>query len=342
MSASLLEPSHLISPHGSDISRAPHDSWPIRGPFLLIFYSQVTRKAGPASNSNIVIKCNYNYRIIFSSDSEAMGFLLQITMSCPCALSRQVAAPAPGTQHQRQQPVSATCAVSSQHHSTTYAQPAHSTSAGAQRPAPAPAPATCLHHVRSQLTAGPTPTPSTWRWCCELAVHVCRCWWLLVLPGAGAGAGAVSWLCAWWKQVAGAGGGCRRWCCELAVCVVGAGCWWWVPGLPGGGAGAGAVGAGCGAGAGWCELGVCVCVWWKQGPVPGAGAGCGAGAGWCELLCCLRACVCAHKLRRARSYVVVPTYSPNRDSYGLLAANKNELAARAFERGCCGELAERV
>ena len=25
-------------------------------------------------------------------------------------------------------------------------------------------------------------------------------------------------------------------------------------------------------------------------------------------------------------------YSPNRDSYGVLAANKNELAARAFER----------
>ena len=27
----------------------------------------------------------------FSPDSEAMGYLLQITMSCPCALSRQVA-----------------------------------------------------------------------------------------------------------------------------------------------------------------------------------------------------------------------------------------------------------
>ena len=27
----------------------------------------------------------------FSPDSKAMGFLLQITMSCPCALSRQVA-----------------------------------------------------------------------------------------------------------------------------------------------------------------------------------------------------------------------------------------------------------
>ena len=32
------------------------------------------------------------------------------------------------------------------------------------------------------------------------------------------------------------------------------------------------------------------------------------------------------------SYAVIPTYSPDRDSYGVLAANKNELAARAFER----------
>ena len=78
----------------------------------------------------------------FSPDSEAMGFLLQITMSCPCALSRQVA--------------------------------------GA----------------------------------------------VLVL-GAGAGAGAVSlsWLCTWWRQVAG-GAGCR--CCVS----------WWRQ-VVGAGAGAG-------------------------------------------------------------------------------------------------------
>ena len=49
-------------------------------------------------------------------------------------------------------------------------------------------------------------------------------------------------------------------------------------------------------------------------------------------LCCLRAYFCAHRLILARSYAVIPTYSPNRDSYGVLAANKNELAARAFER----------
>ena len=63
--------------------------------------------------------------------------------------------------------------------------------------------------------------------------------------GAGAGAGAVSWLCAWWRQVAGAGAGagagCRCWCCELAVH-------------------AGAVG--------W------LCTWWRQVAGAGAGAGC--------------------------------------------------------------------
>ena len=46
------------------------------------------------------------------------------------------------------------------------------------------------------------------------------------MPGAGAGDGAVSWLCGWWRQVAGAGVGRR--------------CWRWVPGA-GAGAGAGAM-----------------------------------------------------------------------------------------------------
>ena len=109
----------------------------------------------------------------------------------------------------------------------------------------------------------------------------------MLVPGAGAGAGAVSWLCTWWRQGAGAGAvlvlvvqlayvrgsiigsfspdsepvagaltsnnnelparafetGCWCWCCELAVHVVGAGCWlcaWWRQG-----AGAGAGAAGC-------------------------------------------------------------------------------------------------
>ena len=93
---------------------------------------------------------------------------------------------------------------------------------------------------------------------------------------ASAGAGAVSWLCTWWRQGAGAsdrvvGAGAGRWCCGLAVHVVGAPvlCAWWRQG-----AGAG---AGCwlctswrqGAGGRWCWL----CAWWRQG----AGAGCGFG-----------------------------------------------------------------
>ena len=41
-------------------------------------------------------------------------------------------------------------------------------------------------------------------------------------------------------------------------------------------------------------------------------------------LCCLRAYFCAHKL--------ICKIIRCRDSYGVLAANKNELAARAFER----------
>ena len=66
---------------------------------------------------------------------------------------------------------------------------------------------------------------------CELAVHVVEtgCWCWCWVPGASVGAGAVSWLCTWWREVAGAGwrapvpvlgAGCWCWCCELAVHVV--------------------------------------------------------------------------------------------------------------------------
>ena len=55
-------------------------------------------------------------------------------------------------------------------------------------------------------------------------------WWGQVdgagAGAAGAGAGPVSWLRVRWRQVAGAGAGCRRWCCELAVHVVETGCLW--------------------------------------------------------------------------------------------------------------------
>ena len=66
------------------------------------------------------------------------------------------------------------------------------------------------------------------------------CW----VPGAGARAGAVSWVCAWWRQVAGAGVGRRR--------------RRWVPGA---GAGAGAM-SWC-----WCRVPVLLVL------VLGAGAG---------------------------------------------------------------------
>ena len=60
-------------------------------------------------------------------------------------------------------------------------------------------------------------------WWRQVAGARCWCW----VPGAGAGAGAVSWLCTWWRQVAGAGAG--SWCGDrLLVLVLGAGAggWW--------------------------------------------------------------------------------------------------------------------
>ena len=122
---------------------------------------------------------------------------------------------------------------------------------------------------------------------------------LLVL---GAGAGAVSWLCTWWRQVAGAGagagGGCRCWCwcwlCTwwsrlLVLCTWWSWCW-----VPGAGAGAGGelavhvVETGCwcclvpGAGAGAVSW---LCTWWRQVLVPVLvlGAGCRCWCWCCEL-----------------------------------------------------------
>ena len=64
----------------------------------------------------------------------------------------------------------------------------------------------------------------------------------MLVPGAGAGAGAVSRLCTWWRQVAGAGAvgaGCRCWCSCCAGCAhVGDRL---VVLVPGAGAGAGGV-----------------------------------------------------------------------------------------------------
>ena len=68
---------------------------------------------------------------------------------------------------------------------------------------------------------------------------------LYALSRQVAGAGAVSWLCVWWRQVAGAGAGCRCWC--------------WVPGTA------------AGAGVSWqsapalvsagCAHGFCLAIW---------------------------------------------------------------------------------
>ena len=127
---------------------------------------------------------------------------------------------------------------------------------------------------------------------------------LLVL-GLGAGAGAVSWLCAWWRQVAGAGAGRRAPVLALELVLRG-GDRLLLPALvldAGSGAGVVSCGAGCrapGAGAGavswtcaWCcELAVRVvetgCRRWccERGgdrlltPVLGAGRRC-----WCLCWC---------------------------------------------------------
>ena len=102
------------------------------------------------------------------------------------------------------------------------------------------------------------------------------------MPAAGAGAGAVSWLCTWWRQVAGAGAGCQCWCWVVLGAGAGDGAVSWLCTRGGDrllvlvvvvvvrGAGAGAVS--------W------LCTWWRQV----AGAGCwvrvlGAGC-WCWVL----------------------------------------------------------
>ena len=131
----------------------------------------------------------------FSPDSEAMGFLLQKTMSCPCALSRQVAGAGAVSLRVWRQVAGAGCWV-----------PVLVLWAGCAR--------------GGDRLLAPELVLGAW----------CRCW---------------SWLCTWWRQVAGAGA--VSWLCRVAVPVLhveagagaGAGCpcWCWV-------LGAGAV-AGC-------------------------------------------------------------------------------------------------
>ena len=132
--------------------------------------------------------------VLFSPDSEAMGFLFQITMSCSCVLSRQVAGAGAGCR--------CWCCELAVH-------------AGAVSWLPT--------WWRQVAGAG------AGCWVPVLAVETgCRVP-VLVVPGAGAGAGAVSWLCTWWKQVAGAGAGAG---CRVPLVVPAAGavswlCTWW-------------------------------------------------------------------------------------------------------------------
>ena len=107
---------------------------------------------------------------VFSPDSESYGFLLQITMNCPCAFSRQVAGAGCRCWCSGAGVVSWLC--------TRWRQVA---GAGAG--------AGCRMPV---LVAG-----------CARGGD--RLLVLVLVLGASVGAGAVSWLCTWWRQVAGAG-----------------------------------------------------------------------------------------------------------------------------------------
>ena len=139
----------------------------------------------------------FNGKVCFSPDSEAMGFLLQITMSCPCALSRQV--------------VGAGCRC----WCWCCELAVHVVETGCW----------CWCRCWCCELAVHVVETGCWCWCwcrcwcCELGVHVvetgCWCWsgcrrwwWCCELAVHVVGTGP-SWVCAWWRQVAGAGAGCR-------------------------------------------------------------------------------------------------------------------------------------
>ena len=131
------------------------------------------------------------------------------------------------------------------------------------------------------------------------------CTWWRQVAGAAAGAGAVSWLCAWWREVGGAGAG-ACWCCELAVHVVETGCWcrcWCCQGL-------------------YCFARILLYVHCSMRNVrlstdhcfsmfqPATHEIVALDTAWpwaseAHGLCCLRALFCARKLIRARSYGLI-------------------------------------
>ena len=78
------------------------------------------------------------------------------------------------------------------------------------------------------MTAPKCPVPSLaetpsfrcwgcWCWVPGAGAGAARGGDRLLAPAPVAGAGAVSWLCKWWRQVAGAGAGRRCWCPLLTV-----------------------------------------------------------------------------------------------------------------------------
>ena len=191
---------------------------------------------------------------VFSPDSESYGFLLQITMNCPCAFSRQVAGAGCRCWCSGAGVVSWLC--------TRWRQ-----FAGAD--------GGCRVGCRELAGGDRLLAPvlvlgaGCWCWCCWLAVHVvetgCWCWcWCWVPRMRVLVLVLLSWLCAWWRQVAGAG--CRAGC----VLVLGDGCRC---------ARAGAVRV---LVLSW------LCTRWRQ--VAGADAGAG-----CRMLCCARAVRLAYR-----------------------------------------------
>ena len=115
-----------------------------------------------------------------------MGFLLQITMSCPCALSRQVAGAGAVSLRVWRQVAGAGCWV-----------PVLVLWAGCARGGDrllVPVLELAVHVVET----------GCWCWCCELAV-----------PGGGAGAARGGGWCWCRVPVLVLGAGCRCWCWVL-------------------------------------------------------------------------------------------------------------------------------
>ena len=149
----------------------------------IIVYRFGTRLVSPIQ-LNILNHLNVSRSLSsFSPDSEAMGFLLQITMSCPCARSRQVAGAGAGCRCW-------CCELAVHAGVVSWLRAWWRQVAGAGRRVPV-------------LVLVPGAGAFAVSWLCT--------WWRQV---AGAGAGRRCWwcsLCAWCRV--GAGAGCWRWLC---------------------------------------------------------------------------------------------------------------------------------